>query len=196
MATEFNHDHDEICAMNEAYFSGKMTAPNWKQGSRAALPDAPAGRPWVGKSVVLDEMDLLDPAEQDGPGDSEQGLALMLARKLYSTDEYLQGDFINMSTGIGVSPEFHIMANLAVGGAMDLRTFAERSAFWPGGYHWGSRNSDKTWISHPETRQPRLSISEGRHMHHAITTCLRSAPASSTEAGAQGGPRDAAQLSV
>jgi hypothetical protein len=117
-------NHDELCALNEAYFSGKMTAPDWTTGSRAALPDAPSDKPWLGKSILLDERDLLEPEEQDGPGDSEQGLALMLARKLYSTDEYLQGDFINMSTGIGVSPEFHIMANLAVGGAMDLRTFA------------------------------------------------------------------------
>jgi hypothetical protein len=60
---EFNDDdpsevqrrrRDEACAMNEAYFSGKMTAPDWTRGSRAALPNAPAGKPSVGKSIVLD----------------------------------------------------------------------------------------------------------------------------------------------
>jgi hypothetical protein len=69
-------------------------------------------------------MVFLEPEEADGPGDSEQGYALKLARKLYTTDDYLQGEYINMSTGIGVSPEFHIMANLAVGGAMSLRDIA------------------------------------------------------------------------
>ena len=114
-------EDDEIGAMTAAYFSGKMTEPNWRIGKRAAHPDAPPDRPWLGKSIVLEEMDLLEPEEQDGAGDSEQGLALTLARKLYTTDKYLQGEYINMSTGIGVSPEFHILANLAVGGALNLR---------------------------------------------------------------------------
>jgi hypothetical protein len=81
-------DKDEVGAMTAEYFSGKMTAPNWKAGKREALPDAPHDKPWLGKSIVLDELDLLDP-DEDALADTEQGWALMLARKLYTTDEYL-----------------------------------------------------------------------------------------------------------
>jgi hypothetical protein len=70
-----------------------MKEPDWTTGSRASLPNSSADEPWFGKSIVLRHMDLLEPEETDGPGDSEQSYALMLTRKMYTTDDYLQGEY-------------------------------------------------------------------------------------------------------
>jgi len=77
--------------------------------------------PLVGKTITIDAFDLLEPE------DSEQGHAVMLARKLYDTDDYAQGDLINMSTGIGVSADYHALLEMTVGDERDnlgMRYFA------------------------------------------------------------------------
>jgi hypothetical protein len=84
----------------------------------------PAPGPLTGQSILIDKRDLLVAEEYGEPPDSEQATAIMLARKLYETDDYLQGEFINMGTGIGVSRDFHALAKLAVDGALPLRDLA------------------------------------------------------------------------
>jgi hypothetical protein len=58
------------------------------------------------KSIMIQDRDLLN-VDTGRQHQTEQGIALMLARKLYETEHYLQGDFINTGTGIGVSQDFH-----------------------------------------------------------------------------------------
>jgi hypothetical protein len=78
----------------------------------------------IGKHIVVREHDLPLPEPEDGPGDSEQGVALKLARELCNSDDWHDGEFINMSTGLGVSPEFHQMVTLAARGALTVRDMA------------------------------------------------------------------------
>jgi hypothetical protein len=86
-------------------------------------PEKP--HPLAGKTIPIDESDFCEPEpSQFGPRESEQGLALMLARKLYETDDYMQDDVINIGTGIGVSPEFCELVDQAVQGKLPLRYFA------------------------------------------------------------------------
>ena len=83
----------------------------------------PPGR-LSGQSILINKRDLLVAEEYGDSPDSEQATAIMLARKLYETDDYLQGEFINMGTGIGVSSDFHALAKMAVDGALPLRDLA------------------------------------------------------------------------
>jgi hypothetical protein len=83
--------------------------------------------PLVGKTITIDKSDVFysEPKQYPfKPWDSEQGIALMLARKLHQTDDYVNDDLINMSTGIGVSPEFHALVDEVVRGKLTLRYFA------------------------------------------------------------------------
>src|ERR1700732_4207394 len=80
--------------------------------------------PLTGQSILIDKRDLLVAEEHGDSPDSAQATAIMLARKLYETDDYLQDEFINMGTGIGVSRDFHALAKLAVEGALPLRDLA------------------------------------------------------------------------
>lgn len=81
--------------------------------------------PLDGKTIAISELDFCEPdASQFSARESEQGIALMLARKLYETDDYLNDDVINMGTGIGVSPEFRAMVEQAASGELPLRYFA------------------------------------------------------------------------
>jgi hypothetical protein len=74
------------------------------------------------QSIAIQKHDLLKPESLlEG---SEQATALMLARKLYQTDDYLQGEYISMSTGIGVAPEFHALVQAGASGALSLRDVA------------------------------------------------------------------------
>ena len=83
--------------------------------------------PLDGKTIAVEGSDFCEPEPRPhgfGPYESEQGIALMLARKLYKTDDYMQDDVINMGTGIGVSPEFYELVDQAVQGKLPLRYFA------------------------------------------------------------------------
>ena len=77
--------------------------------------------PLVGKIITIDKFDVL---ETEG---SEQGLAIMLARKLYDTEDYSQGDLINLGTGIAVSADYHALLEMTVGderSRLGMRYFA------------------------------------------------------------------------
>jgi hypothetical protein len=75
----------------------------------------------IGKSILVKECDLLEPAH--GRGDSEQRTALRRAIALYKSDVY-ENEFTRMSIALGASPEFHAVVGLAASGALAVRDIA------------------------------------------------------------------------